>query len=65
LTTVTGSGAVVTMVYDKANRLAVHRQGAVRTTYTYDGDGLKRSERLGAVVTTLVWDGDDYLQERN
>jgi len=36
------------------------------STYTYDGDGLKRTEQVsGAGVTTLVWDGDEYLQARS
>jgi YD repeat-containing protein len=34
-----------------------------RLTYTYDGDGLKRSENSGAGVTTLVWDGREYVRE--
>jgi len=38
-----------------------HLEGGVRTTYAYDGDGLKRSERAGAGVTTLLWDGRNYL----
>jgi hypothetical protein len=32
-------------------------------TYTYDGDGLRRSMRVGATTTTYVWDGSDYLGE--
>ena len=40
-----------------------HLEGGVRTSYTYDGDGLKRSERVGAGVTTLLWDGRNYLWE--
>ena len=32
-------------------------------TYTYDGDGQKRSENKNGTVTTIVWDGMDYLGE--
>ena len=35
-----------------------------RETYTYDGDGLRRTKKLGLATTTFVWDGSDYLQER-
>lgn len=35
-----------------------------RVTYTYDGDGLKRSENDGTAITTLVRDGTDVIQER-
>ena len=61
--------AVTTMVYDVENRLSTHRswnnQSIVesRVTYTYDGDGLKRTE-IGGGTTPLAWDGEDYLQER-
>jgi YD repeat-containing protein len=56
--------APVTMVYDKENRLTLHEQGSTLTTFTYSGDGLKRSETDATGTTTLVWDGDDYLQGR-
>ncbi|MBS1719860.1 MAG: hypothetical protein JST35_05380 [Armatimonadetes bacterium] len=36
---------------------------SLATTYTYSGDGLKRSEVADGVTTTLVWDGTDYLGE--
>ena len=49
--------------YDKENRMVVHHELATRTTFTYDGDGLKRSERSGASITTLLWDGREYLGE--
>ena len=54
---------IITMAYDKENRLSEHRQNAAIDTYLYDGDGLKRVEIEGASRTTLVWDGSDYLGE--
>jgi hypothetical protein len=41
--------------------------GAIQeiATYTYDGDGHKRSEKINSALMTLVWDGDDYLQSRS
>jgi YD repeat-containing protein len=54
-----------TMVYDKENRLTRHESGGVVSTYTYAGDGLKRSEQVSGALTTLVWDGDEYLQGRS
>ena len=53
------------MVYDKENRLAVHEQGSVKSTYSYDGDGLKRTEQVGSGITSLVWDSTEYLQARS
>jgi len=33
-------------------------------TYTYGGDGLRRSyQKPGQAINTLVWDGSDYLGE--
>ena len=66
LTGVTAPGeAPVTMSYDFENRLREHVQGSSFTTYTYDGNSLKRSEHTSpAGKTTLVWDGMTYLQER-
>jgi YD repeat-containing protein len=63
-TTVQDSTGFNTMVYDKENRLQRHEQGGTTTTYTYSGDGLKRSENVAGTVTTLIWDGSDYLQGR-
>ncbi|MBL8067371.1 MAG: RHS repeat protein [Armatimonadetes bacterium] len=57
---------VVTMAYDKENRLAgIVDHNGQRTTYTYSGDGLKRSEVTGSGQTTIVWDGSEYLQGRD
>ena len=53
------------MTNHKENRLSKHENGGTVTTYTYAGDGLKRSEVVAGAVTTLVWDGSDYLQGRS
>jgi len=58
----------VTMTYDMENRLVGHQRVLApmqRVTYTYDGDGLKRSENDGTAITTLVRDGTDVLEERS
>jgi YD repeat-containing protein len=62
-----GSQVSVSMVYDKENRLIVHHDlvSGDRVTYTYSGDGLKRSEITSSGRTTLVWDGSEYLQGRD
>jgi YD repeat-containing protein len=52
------------MQYDKENRLTLHQQGSTLTTFTYSGNGLKRSETDSTGTTTMVWDGDEYLQGR-
>ena len=54
-----------TLTYDKENRLSRHENGGTVSTYSYDGDGLKRAEIVAGAVTTLVWDGSDYLQGRS
>jgi YD repeat-containing protein len=56
---------LVTLSYDKENRMARHQDGATVVTYTYAADGLKRSEVAAGGTTTLVWDGTDYLQGRS
>jgi hypothetical protein len=54
---------VVTMGYDKENRMTVYQDGVSVTTYAYAYDGLKRNEQSGASITTLVWDGSSYVGE--
>jgi hypothetical protein len=56
---------VVTLSYDKENRQISHSMGSTVVTYTYSGDGLKRSEITGSGTTTTIWDGSEYLQERS
>jgi len=64
LTKVTNpDGSLITMIYDKENRLKVHESGSSVATYTYSGDGLKRLELVDGVAATLIWDGTDYLAE--
>ncbi|MBX3107821.1 MAG: RHS repeat protein [Fimbriimonadaceae bacterium] len=57
-----GTGTV-TMAYDKENRLVKDMRNGTVATYTYSGDGLKRSSIVDGAVTTLVWDGSEYLAE--
>lgn len=59
-------GAKTTYVYDQANRLVrVLNPDGTRSTYTYAGDGLRRSaQEPGEALTTFIWDGDDYLMEK-
>jgi len=59
------STGLITMIYDKENRLATHLASGVSVSYTYSGDGLKRTEWNAGTPTTLVWDGQDYLQGRS
>jgi len=49
---------------DRENRMTLQQVGAARTTYAYDGDGLRRRMVTSGGTTTYVWDGTDYLQER-
>ncbi|MCH8274748.1 MAG: hypothetical protein IH851_08155 [Armatimonadetes bacterium] len=52
--------------YDNENRLTkVTHPAGTFSTYTYDGDGKRRTaHEAGGSLTTMIWDGDDYLQER-
>lgn len=56
------TGSSTTM--EASVRLAVYAQAGLVTSYTYDGDGLKRSENTPSGFTTLIWDGSEYLQGR-
>ena len=57
----------ITLSYDKENRETVNSVGGTVVSYTYFGDGLKRSEISGEKpnITTLIWDGSEYLQGRD
>ena len=48
---------------DRENRMTLQQVGAARTTYAYDGDGLRRRMVTSGGTTTFVWDGTDYLGE--
>jgi len=50
-----------TMTYDKENRMKEFFEDAVAHTFSYDGDGYKRTELKNGVLSTLIWDGTDYL----
>ena len=52
-----------TSTYDRENRMTLQQVGAARTTYAYDGDGLRRRMVTSGGTTTFVWDGTDYLGE--
>jgi hypothetical protein len=49
------------MTYDKENRMKAFFEDAVAHTFSYDGDGYKRTELKNGVLSTLIWDGTDYL----
>ena len=61
------SGSRTTYVYDNENRLVtIVNADATRSSYTYDGDGLRRSKQEpGGSLTTMVWDGSEYLQAKS
>ena len=62
LVTSAGSGTL-TFTYDKENRLTVQNTNGVLVTYSYAGDGRKRTEVVGGTTTTIIWDGSEYLGE--
>ena len=54
--------------YDDEDRLTLEKQTNLApnplSTYTYSGDGLRRTAfPASGVLTTFVWDGSDYLGE--
>ena len=65
--------ALITMGYDKENRQITHNLTGTIVTYTYSGDGLKRSEITtdnagdppGLLITTMIWDGSEVLGEKS
>ena len=57
---------IITMLYEKENRLIVHQSPSSSiATYAYGLDGLKAVEEVDGTFTTIVWDGSDYLEGRN
>jgi YD repeat-containing protein len=57
-------GRPITNVYDKEDRLVQINNGGQLSTFTYDGDGQRRTAHpRGKSSTTSVWDGTDYLGE--
>jgi YD repeat-containing protein len=65
LTIENAAGFLTSYVYDNENRLKTLQVGAAApSTYTYNGDGLRRSAfESGGTLTTFIWDGSDYLAE--
>ena len=59
------AGSLTAYQYDNENRLtSIRFPDGTRSTYTYAGDGLRRTAfEAGGTLTTMVWDGDDYLGE--
>ncbi len=57
--------AYTTYTYDQSNRMTgVLYSDATRSTYTYRGDGKRRSaQEPGGSLNTMIWDGEDYLGE--
>lgn len=54
-----GTVAITPLTYDMESRMKVLEHNGAKTTYTYDGDGLKRSENVSGTVTTIIWDGSE------
>ena len=67
LTEENAAGTRTTNVYDNENRLTnIKFSNGTRSTYTYNGDGLRRSRNeAGGGINTVIWDGTDYLMEKN
>src|SRR5262245_28157251 len=61
------AGNRTTYQYDNENRLVgIRFPASAPSTYSYDGDGLRRTlQEAGGALTTVIWDGTDYLQERS
>jgi len=65
--------ALITLGYDKENRQITHNLTGTVVTYTYSGDGLKRSEITTDIsndppvfaITTMIWDGSEVLGEKS
>jgi hypothetical protein len=49
------------MTYDKENRMKAFFEDSVAHTFSYDGDGYKRTELQNGALSTLIWDGTDYF----
>ena len=64
LTGANAAGALTTYTWDYDNRLEtvlLASGGNPITTFTYDGDGLRRQTVASAATTKLIWDGQDVL----
>jgi YD repeat-containing protein len=60
------NGSLTSYSYDPENRLTQYINPVNGTsTYSYDGDGLRRNRQdPGGSVTLTIWDGLNYIQER-
>jgi YD repeat-containing protein len=60
-------GSLTTYSFDNENRLVgVAFSNDTRSTYSYAGDGLRRSAfEAGGTLTMFIWDGSDYLMEKS
>ncbi len=58
------NGTVTTNTWTYENRLrTVTLATPATTTFTYDGDGLRRQTVTPAATTNFIWDGQDVLLE--
>jgi YD repeat-containing protein len=48
----------------REDRMQTMQTAGAISTYSYDGDGLRRRIQDASGTITIVWDGTDYLQER-
>jgi YD repeat-containing protein len=60
-------GRLTSYSFDNENRLVgIVFPNGTRSTYSYVGDGLRRSAfEAGGTLTTFLWDGNDYLMEKS
>lgn len=59
---ITGTSTTTYSYSGQDHLIGVIDSSAIRSTYTFDGDGLRRTAQNGNVqATTMVWDGSDYL----
>jgi hypothetical protein len=55
--------SVTTFTYESENRMTLQQVGAARTTFAYDGDGLRRRMVSSACFNLYRRYGADYLGE--
>ena len=64
LTAENRAGVTTQYLYHRENQLrAIIDPDGSRTSFTYDGDQMRRTRQTGSGTTTYVWDGSDYLGE--
>ncbi len=64
-TTEDWGGVVTGYIYDDADKMKrIDHSDGTKSTYTYSGDGLRRSvHEPSTTIKTMVWDNTDYLME--